>query len=322
MFNLFKRFDYNFDFMSKNRRRIAAVFSTVLILGSVFSLAIKGMNFGLDFTGGTLLEVHYQSPVELPVVRATLEKGAYHGAVVQHFGSTHDVLIRLPPDEESASGDAKAENDKLSIAMLELLREDGHAVEMTRVEFVGPQVGKELVEAGGLAILYTLIGILIYVAFRFEYRFAIGAIVAALHDPILILGFFAITGIEFDLTVLAAILAIVGYSLNDTIVVFDRIRDNLLKLRKLDTAEVMNISINETLSRTIMTSVTTQLAVLSMLIIGGTMLQGFSTALTIGILIGTYSSIYIASPVALALGVSKADLMPVQKEGAKVDDLP
>ncbi len=316
---ILSRFDYHIDFMSEKRVRIATIISAVLILGSFLSLGLRGLNFGIDFTGGTLLEVGYTETVELDEVRQTLTAGGYEGAVVQYFGTSKDVMIRLAPSEQEPE---KGASEKLSNEILALLKEGGHQVEMRRVEFVGPQVGRELVENGGLAILYTMIGILIYVAFRFEYRFALGAILAALHDPIVILGVFSLTGMEFDLTVLAAILAVIGYSLNDTIVVFDRIRDNFLKLRKAPPREVMNTSINQTLTRTLMTSITTLLALLSLLFIGGEMIAGFAFALTVGIVVGTYSSIYVASTSALWLGVSKADLMPTPKEGSQADDRP
>lgn len=316
---LLSRFDYQFDFMSQRRVFIAALFSTILIIGSFVAVFGKGLNFGLDFTGGTLIEVSYDKPVELPDIRRVLDENGYHGAIVQHFGRTQDVMIRLPPIE---TGEKTPDSKHLSSEMLKLLHKEGQEVTMRRVEFVGPQVGGELIESGALAILYTMIGILIYVALRFELRFAVGAVVAALHDPILIVGIFALTGLEFDLTVLAAILAVIGYSLNDTVVVFDRIRDNFLKMRKVEPRQVMNLSINQTLSRTIMTSFTTQLAVLSLLFIGGELIRGFAVALTIGIVVGTYSSIYIASTLALALGVSKADMMPIVKEGALVDNHP
>jgi preprotein translocase subunit SecF len=230
--------------------------------------------------------------------------------VVQNFGTARDVLIRLKVREES-------KEDPLSSQILRLLQQSGEKVDMRRVEYVGPQIGEELIEKGGLAVLYTLFGILIYVAFRFEYRFALGSIAALIHDTILVVGFFSLFRLEFDLTVLAAVLAVIGYSLNDTIVVFDRIRENFVKLRKQAAINVMNRSINQMLGRTVMTSVTTALVLVVLFFVGGELIHGFSMALLLGVIVGTYSSIYIASASALALGVSKTDLMPVKKEGAE-----
>jgi len=301
---------FNFSFLSKKTMLIAFTISGLTILLSLGSLATRGLNFGIDFTGGTLVEVHYQEAVDLVKVRSALDKGGYDDAVVQYFGTSHDVMIRFGLHSDKNS-------DTLSNEVIALLRSDNPSVEMRRVEFVGPQVGKELLVDSSLAVLYVLIGVLIYVAIRFEKRFATGAVLALLHDPILILGLFSITGMEFDLTVLASILAVMGYSLNDTIVIFDRIRDNLLKLRKGETVDVMNLSINETLVRTLMTSFTTLLTVLALFFLGGKMIHGFATSLIVGIVVGTYSSIYIASALTLKLGASKADLMPtvILKEG-------
>lgn len=296
--------EFNYRFMDKSRRRLWATISIVLILVSIGSFLIKGMVLGIDFTGGTLLEVQYPQPVDLNQIRTTLQNGGYKDAVVQYFGTTHDVLIRLGVREEKNS-------QMISNEIMKLLNNDHNKPTMRRVEFVGPQVGKDLIEGGLWAMFYTTIGILIYVAIRFEKRFAAAAILAMLHDPILIIGIFSLFELEFDLTVLAAILAIIGYSLNDTIVVFDRIRDNLLKMRKETTEEVMNISINQTLVRTIMTSLATLVTVLALFFLGGDLIHGFALALIIGIIVGTYSSIYIASAAALWLGVKRADLMPV-----------
>jgi preprotein translocase subunit SecF len=240
-----------------------------------------------------------------------LHENGFPDAMIQHFGTTRDVLIRLGVHEES-------KGEPLSTSILRLLEKDGtDQVSMRRVEYVGPQIGGELVEKGGLAVIYTLFGILIYVAFRFEYRFALGAIAALIHDTLITVGLFSLLGLEFDLTVLAALLAMIGYSLNDTIVVFDRIRENFVKMRKQPSSNVMNTSINQMLGRTVMTSVTTTLVLIVLFVVGGSLIHGFSIALLFGVIIGTYSSIYIASASALALGVSKADLMPVQKEGAE-----
>lgn len=307
-FSLLSRFDYNYNFMGL--RYINMVLSVVLITLSLMSLAIQGLVLGLDFTGGTLVELGYKQSVDLQEVRTSLHQNGFPDAVVQHFGSTSEVLVRLGQHEQT-------KDNPLSTRILNVLQKDGKEVEMRRIEFVGPQVGKELVEGGLLALLYTNLGILIYVAMRFQYRLAIGAVAALLHDPILILGMFSIFRLEFDLTVLAAILAVIGYSINDTIVVFDRIRDNFIKLRKQSTIEVMNVSINQTLSRTVMTSWTTLLVVIILYLFGGELLRGFSLTLIVGIVVGTYSSIYIASALALALGVSRNDLLPVQKESVE-----
>ncbi|MBU1192835.1 MAG: protein translocase subunit SecF [Gammaproteobacteria bacterium] len=296
-----------------DKRKFAVVFSVVLSLVCLVSVFTKGFNFGIDFTGGTLIEVAYPEAADLNAVRGALA-GDFSDAQVQHFGSARDVLIRIAPRDESSAA--------LSERVLQALKAGPAGVEMRRIEFVGPQVGQELAEKGGLAITYALLGILIYVALRFEYRFAIGAIVATVHDVIVTIGIFSLFQIEFDVTVLAAVLAVIGYSLNDTIVVFDRIRENFRRIRKATPTEVIDASINETLSRTIMTSVATLLVVVAMYFFGGKVIHGFSLALIIGIFIGTFSSIYVASATVLALGLSKADLMPVKKEGAEVDSTP
>jgi preprotein translocase subunit SecF len=301
----------NINFMSK--RMLAAVFSMFLVVGSIASLVTNGLNFGIDFTGGTMIELGYQQEANLNEIRDTLEKGGHGDATVQNFGSVHDVLIRLPVTESKNMAELSNE----VVAMLQAEVET--KIDVRRVEFVGPQVGEELTEQGGLAMLYALIGILIYVSLRFEYRFAIGSVVALIHDVVITLGFFSILQIEFDLTVLAAILAIIGYSLNDTIVVFDRIRETFLRLRKGSSEEIVNKALNDTLSRTLMTSVTTLLVVLALFTFGGEVIHAFSIALLLGIVIGTYSSIYIASNTILTMGVSKEDLMPVQKEGDEVN---
>lgn len=294
------------NFMSK--RLLAAVFSVVLLILSVGSLITQGLNFGIDFTGGTMIELGYQEQVDLNQLRTDLADGGYPEATVQNFGSIHDVLIRLPVIETQNM--AQLSNEVVSM----LQAKNDTQIDVRRVEFVGPQVGDELTEQGGLAMLYALIGILIYVSLRFEYRFAIGSVVALIHDVVITLGFFSLTRIEFDLTVLAAILAIIGYSLNDTIVVFDRIRETFLKMRKGTSQEIVNRALNDTLSRTLMTSLTTLLVVLALFIFGGEVIHAFSIALLFGIVIGTYSSIYIASNTILAMGVSKEDLLPPVKE--------
>lgn len=297
------------DFVGK--RIYAIIFSLLLIVISVFSLTTNGLKFGIDFTGGTLLEVGYQQDVNLEDVRTTLSKADFNGANVQYFGSTKEILIRLEPQAISSA--------KLSSKIILLLGDD---VDIRRVEFVGPKVGEELTNDGGLAMLYALIGIMIYVAFRFEYRFAIGSISALIHDVIITLGIFSIFQIEFDLTVLAAILAVIGYSLNDTIVVFDRIRENFLSTRHTDPEKIINGALNQTLSRTIMTSVTTLLVLSALFFLGGEIIHSFALALLIGVVIGTYSSIYVASTMILALGISKEDLLPSEKEEQAIDNRP
>lgn len=303
-----------FDFMGK--RKLALALSLLLIGASFVSLATRGLNWGIDFTGGTLIELEYPQPKELESIRAALNQAGFEGATVQHFGTAREVLIRLAPEEGLTSAE-------VSTRVMEVLGAGvGTEVQMRRVEFVGPQVGDELREDGGLAMLYAIFGILIYVTLRFESRFSVGAVAALVHDVVITVGVFSVTQLNFDLTVLAALLAVIGYSLNDTIVVFDRIRENFLRLRNATPVEVMNVSLNQTLARTLVTGITTLLVLFSLLLFGGELMFGFAMALIIGIVVGTYSSIYVASPVTLALGVSKADLMPVKKEGAEVDDRP
>jgi len=302
------------DFMSQ--RRLAAIVSTVLLLVSLGSLAVRGLEFGIDFTGGTLIEVGYEQPVAIDEVRATMVAAGYTDAVVQHFGTSRDVLVRIAPREGVSQADVSTE-------VLRVLRADaGGPVDLRRVEFVGPQVGEELTEDGGLAMLIALGAIFVYVMFRFEWKFSAGAVAALFHDVLVTLGFFSVTGLEFDLTVLAAVLAVIGYSLNDTIVVFDRIRENFRKMRRGEPVQIVNESINQTLSRTIITGVTTLLVLLALFFFGGELIHGFSIALIVGILIGTYSSLYVASALSLALGLSRQDLAPVAKEGAEADSRP
>jgi len=297
------------DFMGK--RKLAIIFSLLLIVVSIGALITRGLNFGLDFTGGTLIEAGYTQPVDLEEVRSALEKAGFVDAVVQHFGTSQDVLVRLAPRGGEAT---EALGDKILQALNAASKGE---VQMRRQEYVGPQVGGELRDDGGLAMIIALAFILVYVMARFEYRFALGSIAALIHDVIITLGFFALFQLEFDLTTLAAVLAVIGYSLNDTIVVFDRIRENFRKMRKDSPLKVVNTSINQTLSRTLMTSGTTLLVVFAMFFLGGELIHSFSLALIVGIVVGTYSSIYIASTVALALKITSASLMPVKKEGAE-----
>ena len=303
----------NIDFMGK--RKFAIIFSGVLILVSVGALLIQGLNLGIDFTGGTIVELSYQDTVELESIRGALLNSDFGDAVVQYFGSARDVLIRIAPREGLNSAE-------ISGQLINLLNTDGQTIDVRRVEFVGPAVGEELTESGGLAMLAALGMILVYIALRFQIRFSWGAIAALVHDVTITFGFFAVTRMEFDLTVLAAVLAVIGYSLNDTIVVFDRIRENFRKMRKDIPVDIINTSLNQTLSRTIMTSLTTLLVLTALFIFGGEIIHSFATALIVGVIIGTYSSIYVASTTTLALGVSKDDLMPVQKEGDVIDDVP
>ena len=283
----------NFDFMGK--RRLAIILSSVLILASIASLVVRGLNFGIDFTGGTLIEVGYPEAADLGGLREVLGDAGYGDVQMQHFGTSRDVLIRVAPRADRASA-------QISEEILAALKRADAAVEMRRVEFVGPQVGEELTEQGGLAMLYALIGILIYVSLRFEYRFSLGAVAALVHDVLITLGIFSLLQIEFDLTVLAALLAVIGYSLNDTIVVFDRVRENFRKIRKGGSEQVMNISVNETLSRTVMTGVTTLLVLTALFFLGGEVIHAFALALIIGIFVGTYSSIFIGAPLLSYMG--------------------
>lgn len=306
--------DSHIDFMGK--RGLVAVLLAVVIVVCVGSLIIRGLTLGLDFTGGTLIEVNYAAPADLGKVRDALAKAGFEGAVVQSYGSPHDVMVRLAP----RAGEAKMDSAELSTRVLEVLQQAStDKVDMRRVEFVGSQVGDELIEKSALAMLFALIGILIYVAMRFEWRFSLGAVLATVHDTIFTLGFFSLVGIEFDLTVLAAVLAVIGYSLNDTIVVFDRIRENFRRMRTGDVIDVMNSSINQTLSRTIMTGVTTMLVVVGLFVFGGQVVHGFALALIVGIMIGTISSIYVASPFAMWLGVTRANMVPVKRSATEIE---
>jgi len=296
----------NLDFMSK--RKLALSISALLIIVSIGSLATRGLNFGLDFSGGTLLELGYPQSVELTEIRGALKNGGFPDAVAQHFGTSQDILVRIAP----AEGQNNADLSTKVMAVLESASQD--KIDLRRVEFVGPQVGEELANDGGLAVLYALICIFIYVIFRFEWRFAAGSVMALFHDVLITLGVFSLFQLDFDLTVLAACLAVIGYSLNDTIVVFDRIRENFRKIRKGSTIEIVNTSLNQTLARTIMTSFTTLLVLLALFTVGGEIIHSFATALIIGVIVGTYSSIYVATTTAIVLGVSKADLIQVKKE--------
>ncbi|KAF0192129.1 MAG: secF [Gammaproteobacteria bacterium] len=292
-----------------------AVISAITFVLAVAAIAARGLNFSIDFTGGTVVEVHYPQAVDAQQVRTVLAKEGYSHAMVQNFGTAKDVLIRLPekPDVSSAM---------LSENVLSVLKRQDDGVELRRAERVGPQVGRELAENGLLALLLVSAGIMVYLAVRFEWRFAVGAIVATLHDVVIVVGFFAAFQWEFSLTVLAAVLAILGYSVNDTVVVFDRIRENFRKMRKGTVPEIIDNAITRTLSRTVMTHITTQLMVFSMLFLGGEILFYFALALTLGIVVGTYSSVLVASPIVMWLGISRENLLPVKKEGADLDARP
>ena len=298
-------------------RKVAVVFSLILMAASIFSLATNKLNFGLDFTGGTLIEVGFEQAADLKKIRAMMDSNGYDDAVVQLYGSSRDVVIRLATRE-----DVKAE--MLGNQVLNILQAGtGQSIDMRRIEFVGASVGDELAEQGGLAMLTALICILVYVAFRFEWRFALGSVIALFHDVLLTLGLFSVLQLEFDLTVLAAILAVIGYSLNDTIVVSDRIRENFRKVREGTPEDIINISLTQTLSRTVITSITTLLVLAALFFKGGALIHGFATALLLGVFVGTYSSVYVASSVALALGISKEDLIPevIEKEGADQEEM-
>jgi preprotein translocase subunit SecF len=283
------------------------VISAITFILAVFFLITKGLNFGVDFTGGTVMELNYGRQADIPQIRASLEKLGYPDVAVQNFGTSRDVLIRLPLKKDTSSA-------KISDTVMTALRQADSSVELRRVDFVGPQVGRELVENGALGLLFVSMGIVFYLWFRFEWKFGVAAIVANLHDVVIILGCFAFFQWEFSLTVLAAVLAILGYSVNESVVVFDRVRENFRKLRKSSVTHIIDNAITRTMSRTIITHGCTQLAVLSMLFLGGETLHYFALALTIGILFGIYSSVLVASPIVMWLGVSREDLMPVKKE--------
>ena len=292
-------------------RKYALIFSTILLVVSIASIGFQGLKFGIDFTGGTLIELGYEKTADLEDIRSKLTSANYKGTNVQYFGSDTEVLIQLEPQTTTSA--------QLSSSIIRMLGDD---LDVRRVEFVGPKVGEELTNDGGLAMLYALIGILIYVAFRFEYRFALGSIAALVHDVIITIGIFSLLQIEFDLTVLAAILAVIGYSLNDTIVVFDRIRENFLSTRHIEPSPIVNDALNQTLSRTLMTSLTTLIVLLALFYLGGEVIHSFAGALIIGVVIGTYSSIYVASSMILALGISKEDMLPSEKEKKEIDARP
>lgn len=308
--------ELNFDFMKL--RNVAMMFSAVLLIISIASIATKGLSLGLDFTGGTLLEVSYQQPADIQGIRTQLENSGFEDSTVQNFGSETEVLIRM----------SEAFRDTLGAEVLEILRngtvsngESTNAVELRRSEFVGSQVGEELRDQGGLALLMALFVVMLYVAFRFQFKFSVGAVFALFHDVVIILGLFSLFQWDFDLTVFAALLAVIGYSLNDTIVVADRIRENFRILRKGDAIEVINVSLNQTLGRTIMTSLTTALVLLALMFLGGELIHNFALGLFIGVIVGTYSSIYVAANILLLMNISREDLIPAELE-EEIDDRP
>jgi len=303
------------DFLSPSRRLIAIALSAVILAVSIGSIAVRGLNFGIDFTGGVLLEVGYPQAADLDRIRTLLRGAGFESVQVQRFGADNDVLLRLPPQVDTNPNEIRD-------SLRNTLAADTPGVELRRVEFVGPQVGQELTEQGSLAMIFALLMIFAYVMFRFQWKFAAGAVSALAHDVIITVGFFSVFQIDFDLSVVAAVLAVIGYSLNDTVVTFDRIRDNFMKLRGVESLESMNISSNEMLSRTIVTGLTTLLVLVALLVLGGESVGPFSIALIVGIVVGTYSSIYIASAIALILDVNAQDLMPPQEDSELADNLP
>jgi len=308
-----------FNFMGP--RLIAVICSAIVIVVSIVGLVTRGLELGLDFTGGVLIEVKYDETVEIEGIRALLDSAGYSGAVVQYFGSTDDVMIRLPPIEfDNSATDTGDQMSDFADDIITLLQTQDPSVERRRADFVGPQLGDELLEKGGQAMLWVLVLVFLYIVLRFRWKFAAGAISALVHDVIITFGFFAWSGLEFNQSVLAAVLAVVGYSLNDTIVVYDRIRENFREMRRGTAEAIVNTSINQTLSRTIITAATTLLVLLALYLLGGETVAGFSVALIVGIVVGTYSSIYVASAAALFLNVSPSDLLPPKREA--VDDMP
>jgi len=303
------------NFLGTSRRKIALTISALFIIASFVSLGVRGLVFGIDFTGGILLEVGYSAPANLESIRKNLVAAGFEDAQVQLFGAETDVLVRLPPH-----GDG--DQQQIRVKLQETLAGGGQSVDLRRVESVSPQVGSELAEQGALAMIFALLLIFVYVMFRFQWKFAAGAVAALAHDVIITVGFFSIFALPFDLTVVAAVLAVIGYSLNDTVVAFDRIRENFFKLRGSSADVSMNVSINEMLARTLITGITTLIVLLALLILGGEAIAPFSIALIVGIVVGTYSSIYTASATALLLGVDAQDLIEPVKDPSLIDDLP
>jgi len=300
------------DFMGK--RRITYLISAVLMIGSFVLLGVRGLNFGIDFTGGVVVEVSYPGEPDAEKARAALRSAGFTNAQVQAYGPRGLNVVVRPPEGEDIN--------QVSARVREALKASEPAAEVQRTEVVGPQVGRDLTEQGGLALLFTLIGILIYIGFRFEWKMGAGTVLAALHDPIVILGFFSATQMTFDLSVLAAVLAVIGYSINDTVVVFDRVREVFLLMRKSTPTQVINAAINQTMSRTLMTSISVLLVVVSLYLFGGESLRGFSIAIIVGVLVGTYSSIFVAGSLAHDMGLKAQDLMSIKKDDPELDALP
>ena len=301
----------NINFMAQ--RKTGLWVSTFLTVAALLLVAVRGLNLGIDFTGGVLVEVAYPQAVELDAVRADLREGGYERAVVQYFGAASSVMIRLPPAEDASSA-------QVSTHILQALRAEERGIQLRRIEFVGPQVGDELAEKGGLALLFAFIGIMIYIAFRFEWKFSVGAIAALIHDAVMVLGFLSLFQVEFDVTTVAAILALIGYSNNETIVIFDRVRENLISERRLEILDIVNLSVNQTRLRSIITHFTTLLVLTALLTLGGASMHSFAVALIVGVIVATYSSIYVSTNLAVVLGISREDLLPPAEK--EVDELP
>lgn len=303
----------NVDFLGK--RRFTYLISSVLMIGSLLLVALRGLNFGIDFTGGVVVEVSYPQAADHDRARDALEEAGFPDAQVQSFGTSRDLMVRvMAPEGENVN--------QVGARIAEALRATDPGIQVRRTEVVGPQVGRDLTEQGGLALLFTFIGILIYVGFRFEKKMAAGTVLAAIHDPIVILGFFAATQLTFDLSVLAAVLAVIGYSINDTVVVFDRVREVFLEMRKATPFEMLNLAVNQTLSRTLMTSFSVLFVVVSLYLYGGETLKGFSIAIIVGVLIGTYSSVFVAASLTYDMKLKPQDLIAIKKSDPELDALP
>jgi preprotein translocase subunit SecF len=299
------------NFMAQ--RKTGLVVSVVLTLACVGLLMTRGLNLGIDFTGGVLVEVTYPQTVQLEKVREDLARAGYEHSVVQYFGNTQDVLIRLPPA-------GSEDQSRISTAVLDALGASAQGITLRRIEFVGPQVGEELTTNGGLAMLMAFLGIMAYIAFRFEWKFAVGAIAALVHDALMVMGFISATGVEFDLTTLAAILALIGYSNNETIVIFDRVRENLVNIRRGEITDIVNLSVNQTLMRSVITHLTTLLVCTALYTLGGPSVHSFSVAMIVGVIVATYSSIYVSTNLAVVMGVTREDLLPPKQE--ELDERP
>lgn len=302
----------NINFMAQ--RKTGLWVSAALTIAVTLLMIFRGLHLGIDFTGGVLVEVHYSKTVELDQVREALSRSGYPRATVQYFGTTQDVLIRLPPTEEGS------DQSKVSTAILDALGSGSARLDLRRVEFVGPQVGEELTEKGGLAMLFAFLGIMAYIAFRFEWKFSVGCVAALVHDVLMTLGFLSLFQVEFDLTTLGAILALIGYSNNETVVIYDRVRENLISQRRSEINELINLSVNQTLLRSIITHLTTLLVLSALLVLGGASVHSFSVALIFGVIVATYSSIYISTGLAVLLGIKREDLLPPQEE--LIDETP